>query len=101
VNDNTGWLERTHVYRFHISDPIYFEDSFKFTIEHGHNNCLTLDLASVAYWYQQPPLSKLPPLVSKEDRKPKSFINQSDIHRWRNEWRKSQGNDPKLWGNEK
>ena len=62
VNESFGWLGRTHVYRFHISDPIYFNKSLKFTIEHGHNNCLTLDLASVAYWYQQAPAAELPPL---------------------------------------
>jgi hypothetical protein len=52
VNDDIGHLGRTHVYRYHITDPVYFEESLKFTIEHGHNNNLTLDLASVAYWYQ-------------------------------------------------
>ena len=52
VNQETGWLGRTHVYRFHVADPIYFAKSCRYTIEHGHNNNLTLDLASVAYWYQ-------------------------------------------------
>ncbi len=52
VNNGTGWLGRTHVYRFHLTDPVHFEKSCRFTIEHGHNNNLTLDLASVAYWYQ-------------------------------------------------
>jgi len=52
VNNDVGWLGRTHAYRFHISDPIYFDSSLKFTIEHGHNNNLTLDMATVAYWYQ-------------------------------------------------
>lgn len=101
VNNDIGWLGRTHVYRFHISDPVYFDKSLKFTIEHGHNNCMTLDLASVAYWYQQPPLHKLPYTVSKEDRQPKKFIDLQDIHLWRNEWRKSRGNDPKIWGSER
>jgi len=100
VNDDVGWLGRTHVYRFHISDPIYFDKSLKFTIEHGHDNCLTLDLASVAYWYQLPPFSELPPLPDKADRAPKSFIQPADMHKWRDAWRKAQGNDPKLWGNE-
>lgn len=40
------------MYRFFISDPIFFESSVKGTIEHGSNNNLTLDLASAAYWYQ-------------------------------------------------
>lgn len=101
VNDDVGWLGRTHVYRFHISDPVYFEKSLKFTIEHGHNNCLTLDLASVAYWYQAPPLTKLPAIPDKASRAPKRFIQPADIHKWRNEWRKSHGGGAQLWGNEK
>ncbi len=101
VNDDVGWLGRTHVYRFHISDPIYFDKSLKFTIEHGHNDCLTLDLASVAYWYQAPPLTKLPAIADKESRTPKPFIQPADIHKWRNEWRKGRGGGSQLWGNEK
>lgn len=100
VNDDVGWLGRTHVYRFHISDPLYFDKSFKFTIEHGHDNCLTLDLATVAYWYQLPPFNELPPLPEKADRAPKPFIQPADMHKWRDAWRKANGNDPKLWGNE-
>ncbi|MHC4073665.1 MAG: glycoside hydrolase family 172 protein [Planctomycetota bacterium] len=101
VNDDLGWLGRTHVYRFHISDPLYFDKSLKFTIEHGHNNCLTLDLASVAYWYQAAPGAKLPPIPDKEARRPKRFIQPADIHRWRHEWRKARGDDSQLWGNER
>ena len=97
---DTGWLGRTHVYRFHISDPIYFDKSLKFTIEHGHNNCLTLDLASVAYWYQAPPLAKLPPIPDKQSRKPRKLIGTVDIHKWRHEWRKNKGDGKSLWGNE-
>jgi len=101
VNDDIGWLGRTHVYRFNISDPIYFDKSLKFTIEHGHNNCLTLDLASVAYWYQAPPLAKLPPIPDKASRSPKRFIQPADIHKWRHEWRQAHGGDSQLWGNER
>jgi D-arabinan exo alpha-(1,3)/(1,5)-arabinofuranosidase (non-reducing end) len=101
VNDDIGWMGRTHVYRFHISDPIYFDKSLRFTIEHGHEDNLTLDLASVAYWYQAPPLNKLAPIPDKEARKPKAFIGVTDLHRWRHEWRKSQGGDDQLWGNER
>jgi hypothetical protein len=100
VNHGTGWLGRTHVYRFNIADPIFFDRSLRFTIEHGHNNNLTLDLASVAYWYQKDPHKKFPPLASKEERAPKPLIGVVDIHRWRDAWRKQHGNDPKLWGNE-
>lgn len=98
VNNDIGWLGRTHLYRFHITDPMFFDKDFKFTIEHGHNNVLTLDLASVAYWYQNEAVA-VPAIPDKETRKPKPLINIGDIHRWRNEWRKSKGNDPKLWGN--
>jgi hypothetical protein len=97
VNGETGWLGHTHVYRFFISDPVYFNKSCKFTIEHGHNNNLTLDLASVAYWYQDKP-SALPKSFTKEERKPMPMIGASEIHLWRNAWRIEKGSDPKLWG---
>jgi len=100
VNGGTGWLGRTHVYRFHVADPVHFEKSCRFTIEHGHNNNLTLDLASVAYWYQDS-ASPLPRSFTKEERKPRPEIDASDIHLWRDAWRKQNGNDPTLWGNER
>lgn len=99
VNNDVGWLGRTHVYRFFIEDPVYFEKGLKFTIEHGHANNLTLDLATVAYWYQNV-ASPLPAAPSKEDRRLKPLINMVDMHRWRHEWRKSHGSDRQLWGNE-
>jgi len=71
----------------------------KGTIETGHNNNLTLDLSTVAYWYQDSAVM-LPPAPTKEQRKPKPFINHMDMHRWRDAWRKAKGNDPQLWGNE-
>ncbi len=101
VNNDIGWLGRTHVYRFHISDPIYFDESLRFTIEHGHNNNLTLDLASVAYWYQTGTQKPYPPLPDREARAPKPFIGVVEIHRWRHEWRKNLGDDPQLWGRER
>ena len=100
VNNETGWLGHTHVYRFFIADPVFFDKSCRFTIEHGHNNNLTLDLASVAYWYQDIP-GKLPRSFTKEERRPKPLIGASEIHLWRNAWRVKNGSDPELWGNEK
>jgi len=100
INNDMGWIGRTHLYRFHIADPVFFDKSLRVTIEHGHNNCLTLDLATVAYWYQQPPLQMLPPIPGKDERAPKPFIQPYDIHKWRDAWRKSKGYAPKLWGNE-
>ena len=100
VNGETGWLGRTHLYRFHIADPIYFDKACRYTIEHGHNNCLTLDLASVAYWYQDE-ASPLPRSFTKAERQPMPAIGASDIHLWRDAWRRQQGGGPTLWGNEK
>ena len=100
VNGELGWMGRTHCYRFHVTDPVYFDRSLRFSIEHGHDNNLTLDLASVAYWYQTEPHKAYPPLASREERKPMPPIGVVDVHRWRDEWRKNHGNGPKLWGNE-
>lgn len=99
VNNDIGWLGRTHVYRFFIEDPIFFEKSIKGTIESGHENNLTLDLATVAYWYQNSAV-RLPQAPTKEQRALKPFIGAPEIHKWRHEWRKNKGNDSKLWGNE-
>jgi len=101
VPSGTGWLGRTHVYRFHVSDPVYFDKSLRFSIEHGHNDNLTLDLSSVAYWYQQEPHKPFPPFPSRASRAPMPPIDVVDIHLWRHEWRKSKGSLPQLWGNEK
>jgi hypothetical protein len=90
VNNQKGWLGRTHVYRFFIQDPFYFDKSCKFTIEHGHNNNLTLDLASVAYWYQEK-ASALARSFSKEERQPKPIIDSSNIKVWRNIWQIDKG----------
>ena len=100
VNDDIGWLGRTHVYRFHVTDPVYFDKSLRFSIEHGHDNNLTLDMATVAYWYQAEPHKPFPAMVDREERKPRPFIGVVDIHRWRHEWRKNRGSDGQLWGNE-
>jgi hypothetical protein len=100
VNGETGWLGHTHLYRFFISDPVYFDKSCRFTIEHGHNNNLTLDLASVAYWYQDS-ASRLPRSFTKEERQPKPIIGAAEIHIWRDAWRIQRGSGTELWGNEK
>ncbi len=98
--DDIGWLGRTHCYRFHIEDPVYFDQGLIFSIEHGHNNYLTLEMSSVAYWYLDKP-SKLEPIPGKEDRKLLPVINFLDMHRWRHEWRKNMGEDSNPWGNER
>jgi len=101
LNENLGWLGRTHVYRFHLTDPVYFDKSLRFSIEHGHNNNLTLGMSTVAYWYQTEPHKPFPAIADREARKPKPEISVSDIHLWRHEWRKNKGNGTTLWGNER
>ncbi|MCW5940277.1 MAG: DUF2961 domain-containing protein [Fimbriimonadaceae bacterium] len=94
-----GWIGKTHVYRFHIEDPIRFQKSLRASIEHGHANVLTLDLASVAYWYQTLPTKPFPPLATAPERAPMPEIGVAEIHRWRDAWRRERGSG-KLWGNE-
>lgn len=97
VNGETGWLGRTHVFRFFITDPVYFEKSLKVTIEHGTSNDMNLDLASVAYWYQDK-ASHIPNIPNKEKRELKPLINFWNIHQMREAWRKVKGGNP--WGDE-
>ncbi|MCB0730229.1 MAG: DUF2961 domain-containing protein [Ignavibacteriae bacterium] len=59
-------------YRWHIEDPIRFDEDLKITIQSlgwGPDGYLPLqdDLASVAYWYQMEPHNKFPELPSKEN----------------------------------
>jgi hypothetical protein len=98
--DDIGWLGRTHCFRFHIDDPVYFDKSLLFTIEHGHNNYLCLEMSSVAYWYLDKP-TRLDPIPGKEERQLKPVINLLDMHRWRHEWRKNMGPESNPWGNER
>lgn len=100
VPNRGGWLGKTHCYRFFIEDPICFDKSLKASIEHGHANNLTLDLSTVAYWYQAEPHKIFPALPGRDRRQNMPEIQAGDIHRWRAAWRKSMGGGL-LWGNEK
>lgn len=54
---------RINAYRWHIEDPIAFQRSLRFTIEHGGmNDAPNVDYTSVAYWYQTLPPLRFPPL---------------------------------------
>jgi hypothetical protein len=94
-----GWLGRTHVYRFHLEDPIRFKRSLRASIEHGHANVLSLELASVAYWYQTLPGKPFPELPPREARVPRPELRPADVHAWRERWRHAKGGGFK-WGNE-
>lgn len=95
-----GWMGRTHSYRFLMEDPIHFSRSLTASIEHGHNNSLTLDLCSVAYWYQTEPHKPFPTLPPSSGRQNMPEIKPRDIHMWRHAYRQSMGNNPQVWGNE-
>ena len=63
---------RFGMYRWHITDPIYFEQDLRVTIqalgwrEGGRYLPLQDDLASVAYWYQLLPTAPFPALPDKD-----------------------------------
>lgn len=61
----------TGMYRWYLHDPIEFQKSIRWTIEHGHANNFANDYASVAYWYQTPAVpveGTLPDAVSMQPR---------------------------------
>jgi hypothetical protein len=58
------------MYRWYMNDPIRFQRSIRFTIEHGHANDYKNDYASVAYWYQEEPHAPFPQMPAVEDRRP-------------------------------
>ena len=67
---NADYSGKHSQYRFHIEDPIYFEKSLLFSIEHGHANDRQGDWTSTAYWYQVGRKVALPDLGSLDDRIP-------------------------------
>lgn len=101
IPGDLAWLGRVHCYRFFLDDPVLFQKSVHASIEHGHANCLTLDLASVAYWYQTEPHRPFPALPPKEGRQNMPAIGAVEVHRWRDAWRQAQGGGSKLWGHER
>lgn len=62
-------LARIAAYRWHVPDPIPFDDSIRVEIEHGHANGEVADYATTAYWYQQEPHAPLSHLPSPDDRR--------------------------------
>jgi len=57
-------------YRFHLTDPMRFEERIRVTMEHGHVNHLADDWSSTAYWYQTLPGPRLD-IPSVDDRLPR------------------------------
>jgi hypothetical protein len=56
------------LYRWHADNPIVFERSMKYTIEHGHADDRGDCFYSVAYWYQAQPYTDFPALPAVASR---------------------------------
>lgn len=65
---NKDWTGTHVMYRFHLTDPIYFNRSIIAGIEHGHANQRQDGYTSVAFWYQTEPHEKLDPLPPLKER---------------------------------
>lgn len=77
-----NWSGKISTYRYHIQDPIMFNQSIKVTIEHGHNNHRSDDYSSTAYWYQTEPHKEHKIILPVEKRIPLPDIlpfNQADF----------------------
>ena len=66
-------MERFSLYRWHITDPIYFHKDLKVTIQDlgwdndGNFRALTDDISSVAFWYQDSICKNFPKLPSADE----------------------------------
>ena len=69
--DHQDWERKWTVYRWHVLDPVPFEEQIRVTIEHGHANNRSDDYSSLAYWYQTEPHQPFPPLPSATERLPR------------------------------
>lgn len=64
---------RFGLYRWHIMDPVRFDEDLRVTIQalgwrsHGRYLPLQDDIASVAYWYQSLPTAPFPALPGRDD----------------------------------
>lgn len=67
---NADYTGKHSQYRFHVEDPIIFERSLTFSIEHGHANTKAGEWTSTAYWYQVDRQDPLPEMPGFEDRIP-------------------------------
>lgn len=74
--DGQGRPPRHGMYRWHIPDPIRFDEELRVTIQQiGHDGRSLFersdDISSVAYWYQQEPHNQFPPLSERKERIPR------------------------------
>ena len=83
--ENTDFAGKHAMYRWYLADPIRFERSLVWTVEHGHANSFENDYSSVAYWYQQEPHVAFPALPEVKARIPRfpEVVWQADALRAR------------------
>lgn len=67
----SGKSNQWSVYRFHIQDPIPFQQRILVTCEHGHGNDRADDWSSIAYWYQLEPHAAFPKMLAVSKRLPR------------------------------
>lgn len=65
---------RVSAYRFDLDAPLPFRRSVEITLDHGIDNSLICDYASVAYWYQEEPHPTFAPLPDVRARRPRSPV---------------------------
>ena len=79
AHPGTSGPPKWSLYRWHILDPIRFQEDLRVTIQalgwwpgpKGRFQPLADDIASVAYWYQAEPHAEFPALPSLEERYPR------------------------------
>ena len=62
TGEGPDWDGRHTWYRFHVTDPVTFEERIRVTVERGHADRRPDEYRSVAFWYQSDPHVPFPPL---------------------------------------
>jgi hypothetical protein len=76
---NADYTGKHSQYRFHIEDPIYFNESIRVTIEHGHANDKQGYWSNTAYWYQVDRRTPLDSIGTFDERLP---YTHGGLERW-------------------
>ena len=86
---------RVHLYRFHLPDPVNFEQSALLRLEHGTENSVPLDMSCVTYFYATPETqADFAPLPPFEKRRMRDKLGDAgtplDLQKLRNDHRARQ-----------
>lgn len=65
---------RVSAYRFHVDDPVPFNQSFEMRLDHGLKNSMSGSYRATAYWYQFEPHKRLPELPGADVRRPAAAL---------------------------